>query len=625
MTRVLPCSGICTTPGRQAAAPEPMSAAPAAWCVQTGNAEVVVAVIDTGVDYNHPDLQANIWINPGEDHAPLGEIGPEDFDAVDDDGNGQVDDICGYDFINDDRDPTDDHGHGSHCAGVIGAVGDNQVGLAGVCWDVKIMPLKFLDAGGSGYISDAISCIEYATENGAQVMNNSWGGGGYSQAMYDAIAAAGQAGVLFVAAAGNDGISNDVYPHYPSNYELPNVIAVMATDWHDAQASYSNYGALAVDLAAPGGDLGGEVYSCWKAQGYHYARGTSMAAPHVAGACALIWSGNSFLTHAEVKDIILQTVDPLDTLIGKCVAEGRLALDNALAQGGGAWLDVAPISGTVAPGDAAFVAVTIDGAGPLGSYAGEITISSNDPYPEQTGVAVTMTVVPADYFTEWFDSENNDLSGLCLTFEPTADANDYRMCVGWADDWPVEPNDGIPIVLADDDYAEVQLTDAEVPFYGSRYDRVYVGSNGYISFISGDTARAESPEAHFWLPRIAGLFDDLDPAAGGTVWQQQLADRLVVTFENVPEYGSTNANSFQFELFFDGAIRLTLLDIAASDGLVGLSDGSGAPSIFQSSDLSEYEFCLGSGAVTGAGAVAMADFALLGRFWAGSRLRAGQR
>jgi hypothetical protein len=217
--------------------------APEAWNIITGDSSVVVAVIDTGVDYTHPDLAANMWVNQAESTGTTG---------VDDDGNGYIDDIYGYDFCNSDPDPRDDHYHGTHCAGIIGAVGNNDVGVSGACWSVKIMSIKFLDSGGSGWTSDAIESVQYAKLMNVRLTSNSWGGGSYSQALKDAIDAAQAKGILFVAAAGNDGSNNDTYPHYPSNYTSENVISVMATNNTDVKASFSNYGLTTVDIGAPG-------------------------------------------------------------------------------------------------------------------------------------------------------------------------------------------------------------------------------------------------------------------------------------------------------------------------------------------------------------------------------------
>ena len=300
--------------------------APEAWDLRTDACNVIVAVIDSGVDYTHPDLAANMWRNPGEIPG----------NGIDDDNNGYIDDIYGYDFYNNDGDPMDDLGHGTHCAGIIGAVGNNAQGVTGVCWNVKIMALKNGNINGIPTYC-CIQCIYYAIAMGAKVLSNSWGGGPYEQGLKDAIDAANAAGVLFVAAAGNDGMSNDYRPFYPASYDCNNIIAVMATDANDERSTWppygsSNYGPTSVDLAAPGSD----ILSCILGGGYEYHGGTSMAAPYVAGACALLWSYKPYLTYNQVKDGILETVDKLPALesdpdYGRlCLTGGRLNLYKAL-------------------------------------------------------------------------------------------------------------------------------------------------------------------------------------------------------------------------------------------------------------------------------------------------------
>ena len=290
--------------------------APEAWATQTGN-NVLVAVIDTGVDYNHPDLAANIWTNPGEIAG----------NGLDDDGNGYVDDIHGWDFAYDDNDPMDVAGHGTHCAGTIAAVGNNSRGVTGVNWSARIMALKFLDDSGSGWTTDALEALQYAVLMDAQLTSNSWGGGGYSQAMYDAIAAAGAVNQLFIAAAGNDGTNNDSIPHYPSNYALDNVISVAATDHNDTLSSFSNYGATTVHLGAPGS----AIYSTLPGNSYGGYSGTSMATPHVSGAASLIWAQHPSYSYSIVRQLILSGVDSLPALTGKTISGGRLNLQNTLA------------------------------------------------------------------------------------------------------------------------------------------------------------------------------------------------------------------------------------------------------------------------------------------------------
>lgn len=290
-----------------------------AWAMAKGNKKIVVAVIDTGVDYTHPDLKDNIFRNEAE-------CGPGD-NNVDDDGNGFIDDCRGWNFAGvSTKDPMDDNEHGTHVSGTIGARGNDGVGVVGVNWETSILPVKFLSGEGSGTLDDAIKAIQYATKMGAHVMNNSWGGGGYTQSMKDAIEEAKSKGLLFIAAAGNDGDDSDSYPHYPASYEVDNVIAVAATTNRDALASFSTYGKRTVHIAAPGH----RILSSVPHNGYDSFSGTSMATPHVAGAAALVWGANTGLTYAEVKDRLLRSRDPIPSLARKTVVGGRLNVYNAL-------------------------------------------------------------------------------------------------------------------------------------------------------------------------------------------------------------------------------------------------------------------------------------------------------
>ncbi len=296
--------------------------ATAAWSFVTGSSNVVVAVIDTGVDYNHVDLAPNMWTNSGE--IPN--------NGLDDDGNGYIDDYYGIDAITGSGDPMDDNAtiyHGTHCSGTIGARGNNSIGVVGVNWTVKIMALKFLNSSGSGSTSDAITCIDYAIAKGANVMSNSWGGGGYDQSLKDAIDAAQAAGILFVAAAGNTstgGVNTDIHPNYPSCYDSPNIISVAATDDTDSLASFSNYGPTTVDVAAPGVN----IYSTQRGNNYQYLSGTSMATPHVAGLAALLKAYNSGWDWQAIKSRILAGTVGLGSLAGKIVTGGRINAYNSL-------------------------------------------------------------------------------------------------------------------------------------------------------------------------------------------------------------------------------------------------------------------------------------------------------
>ena len=293
--------------------------APEAWNTQTGSSSVIVGIIDTGRQ-DHVDLVGNIWTNPGEAGGVVG---------VDDDGNGKIDDLHGWNFFGNNNvlfgsDACND-AHGTHTAGTVGAKGNNALGVVGVNWNVSIMSLKFLGgAGCSGSTANAILAVQYAASKGAKLTSNSWGGGGQSNALRDAINAAG---ILFIAAAGNNGTNNDTTPFFPCNEDTPLMICVAATTKTDAKASFSNFGATKVHLGAPGA----QILSTVPTDSYSYFDGTSMATPHVAGVAALIFAQFPGISAADVKCKILQNVDPIPALAGITVTGGRLNAAKALA------------------------------------------------------------------------------------------------------------------------------------------------------------------------------------------------------------------------------------------------------------------------------------------------------
>lgn len=324
---IIPDSGIAGIPDADIDAPE-------AWQVFDSSEPVIVAVIDTGIQYYHPDLKDNMWVNPGEI--------PDD--GIDNDGNGFVDDVYGWDFFWNDNtvyDVTDKESHGTHTAGTIAAVGNNGIGVVGVAWkaNVRIMALKFLGPGG-GYDSDAIKAFNYAAQMGATLTSNSWGGGGYGKALREAIEASG---MLAICAAGNSASDNDAIPHYPSSYVSENIIAVAASDWNDEMASFSCWGEESVDIAAPGHWILSTYpnKADYSLSGYAWAGGTSMATPHVAGVAALLAAARPDVPQyagaegwqegtVTIKDMILNSSDVRPAFVGKVLTGGRLNAYNAL-------------------------------------------------------------------------------------------------------------------------------------------------------------------------------------------------------------------------------------------------------------------------------------------------------
>lgn len=331
--------------------------APAAWDMTTGSAEVVVAIIDSGIDVNHPDLKDNLWVNTLELNGRPG---------VDDDGNGIIDDVHGYNAITGSSDLTDDVGHGTHVAGTIGAVGNNGIGVAGVNWNVRIMACKFLDATGGGSAASAIDCLHYVAQmkrRGVNIVatNNSWGGGDYSRALHDAIAA--QKDILFIVAGGNDGTNSDVTPTYPASYELPNMVVVAATTATDTLATFSQYGRHTVHVAAPGS----AIYSTVPGNSYATYSGTSMATPHVTGLAALIKAANPTADWRGIKNLLLSGGTPLPSLAGKTVTGRQIDALGSLTCYDSRIFSSLDFPASVTPGvSATLSALSIDCAAPLG-------------------------------------------------------------------------------------------------------------------------------------------------------------------------------------------------------------------------------------------------------------------
>ena len=296
-----------------------------AWATTNGSDQIVVAVLDSGVDYTHPDLAKNIWRRPEIIKAY------QDEDRA---AEGLIDDIHGFNVAEGTGDPMDDNGHGTHCAGILGAEGGNEAGIAGVNWTVKIMPLKFMDAEGAGTTSDAIAAINYVINRkragvNVRVISASWGSTVRSRALEDVIRKAGDEGILLVAAAGNSNSDNDLTPHYPASYKLNNVISVAAVNRFDEITSFSNFGANTVHVAAPGE----AIMSTWLNHDFSERKGTSMATPFVAGVAALVLSTNPGISIEDLRARLLSSVDSLPALKGKVSTGGRINAAKAVGAG----------------------------------------------------------------------------------------------------------------------------------------------------------------------------------------------------------------------------------------------------------------------------------------------------
>jgi subtilisin family serine protease len=379
--------------------------AQSAWDTAIGDPTVVVAVLDTGVYYSHQDLQANMWRNTGEIAG----------NRIDDDHNGYVDDIYGINGITGSGDPLDDHSHGTHVAGTIGAVGNNGTGVVGVNWQVKIMGLKFMGSNGSGNTADAVECYNYAIamkKRGVNLraVNNSWGGSGYSQSLKDAIDTAASLGITSVCAAGNNGKNIDSSPQYPAAYASVGIIGVAASDQYDRQASYSNYGSHSVLLAAPGSS----IYSTLnRSTSYGYKSGTSMAAPHVAGAVALLCAKNNALSVAEIKTVLANSVDKLSAWSGRVASGGRLNVARALQLiGGGATPEPPP---------------TVDGYQPDLQVSVSGAFVGDNVYSTGHDQAVTQAVAPGTAAVYQLQVQNDGTTADSFTLTAPAGGNGWTV------------------------------------------------------------------------------------------------------------------------------------------------------------------------------------------------------
>jgi subtilisin family serine protease/fibronectin type 3 domain-containing protein len=546
--------------GQNAGTPDADIDAPEAWTLRTDASTIVVGVVDTGIDYTHPDLAGNMWRNPRETPG----------NGIDDDGNGYVDDVHGINAVSgaaNPGNPMDDQAttyHGTHVAGTIGATGNNGTGVTGVAWRVQLMALKFLNSTGSGSSSDAIKCIDYAIANGAHVLNNSWGGGGYSTALRDAIDRARAAGILFVASAGNDAVDTDRSPAYPAGYVLPNVVSVASSDRLDRLSSFSNYGYKTVHLAAPGSS----IYSTMAGARYQSLSGTSMASPHVSGALAMLKAQYPSATATELVERLLLATDPVNALSAASLSGGRLNLYRALS----GLARVIPHFGVNAtsgePGalftftDSSLGQITArtldfgDGSSPV-LFQGTATHS----YSAPGEYVVTLTATGPD---------GTATRSLRVTIQSnyTVSSTPYR----WTD-----TTGFATIGLADDAASALVTLPFSFPYYGASYGSLAISSNGFVTLGGnvGATAYQNAALPNPGMPNggIYPFWDDLNPAALTTAAiRHGLASdgKYVVSWEGVPPYGAnTSPLDFQLTLAPGGEISFQYRQVQPQNTMAG--------------------------------------------------------
>lgn len=472
--------------------------AEAAWEVLNSIPDTIVAIVDSGIRETHRDLIANLWTNPGETAG----------NGADEDKNGIVDDIHGFNAIANDNDLSDGAGHGTHIAGIIGGVGNNGTGMSGVAWKVQLMACKFMAANGDGAVSDAARCVDYARLKGATVINASWAGPTSSTVLRTAIDKARQAGIFFVAAAGNDGGNNDTTPSYPSAYSLANIVTVASTTQTDELSGFSNFGATTVDLAAPGSS----IYSTSSTSdtGYLKLSGTSMAAPHVAAALAMLRARHPAETMAQVITRLLASTDPLPDLAGKCATGGRLNLAKALVPDSAAEFSASPASGllplTVQFTDSS-VGTIVRRVWNFGDDSPEEVIKNpKHVFSREGEFTVTLTLYTAE----------GPPSVRTRTVKVLSNYRIEDAEFAW-----VDPTGMTPVTLANNEVSPAQPLPFAFTYYGQNYNQLFISANGMVGFVNTSLAangNTDLPTAAAPNATLYPYWDDLDPGAGGTVY-----------------------------------------------------------------------------------------------------------
>ena len=522
--------------------------APAAWDVTAGSPDVIVAVIDSGIDLSHPEFAraGTIWTNPGEMCPGCA------TDGLDNDGNGYIDDWQGWDFINQDNSPQDDNGHGTHVAGIIGARAGNGEGISGIAPQTTLMALKAFGAGGGATSGSSLGAILYAADAGADIINASWGGIAPSLALEEAIVYAGERGVLFVAAGGNDGMNTDLFGHFPSALDLPSLVSVGATNNRDELSGFSNYGLRTVDLGAPGED----IYAPWVPDGvtarYRYASGTSMAAPHVTGVAALIKARFPDATPLGIKNLLLNAAEPKESLQGLVSTGARLDAANAVTCSNQpqVWID-RPVPGFAAvPGEPVEVRVlasncAVPGGVTVSASLGDQTIElTGDGGGQYTGTAIPtaagqITIQAEARLGDQVDS--HQVSGeAVLNYRIQNDVFEWLDATGGTE---------IPFGDERDFQVEVPLPFA-FSFYNRSFEEISIGENGLIGFggtnITG-TLNQSIPDILAPNGFAAPFWSNLDLEDGGQIWYDTLGEaperKFVVSWIDIP-HASQGAGGF---------------------------------------------------------------------------------
>ncbi len=539
--------------GQNGGTPDADIDAPEAWDTLNSASNIIVAVVDTGVRVTHQDLAANIWTNAA----------------------GQR----GFNSLNPGTDPSDDFLHGTHVAGILGALGNNGLGVCGVAWKVKIMPCKFITGAGSGSESDLFECLSFAQTNGAKVVNCSFvAPGPYSVALSNAFLSLRNDGIIVVAAAGNSYTDNDVTPYYPGAFALDNIVCVTATTRYDGQAY--NFGAQTVHLGAPGVD----IYSTWGSSDAAYVNnsGTSMATPMVAGAMALLRARFPYATHQELIARLLATVDPLPSLAGRCTTGGRLNLARALGPALVADFIPSRASG-LAPLNVIF---TNTAWGSITNYSWQFgdgspassAINPSHIFTNNGVYSVTLAVTDTNGFTATTNRLISVLTPYLMQSAPF--------------DWV--PSTGLnPLTLSNDGVSPAQALPFNFNFYGQNYSQLYIGANGLIGFVNANlsnSANADLPSSLAPNAAIYPYWDNLNPAAGGTIFFGVNGvgpnRRAVVSWNAVPHnttMGGVTPITAQVILHEGGAIAFQYLQVEQGNAnrvmgksaTIGVEDASG--------------------------------------------------